>query len=103
MPNSFFPPLLLCALLGASSPAADVEIVEKLALPESHSLNWVRANTQPAGKNTWNWELSDDAWRAAVREKGEGKSQECSFHLWIPEGIDGVRGVVVATGHGSGT
>ena len=94
--------LLLCGLFRASAPAADVEISEKLELPESHSLNWVRANTQPASAKTWDWKLTDDQWRAAVKEKGEGKPQECSFHLWIPEGIQSVRGVVVATGHGSG-
>jgi hypothetical protein len=83
--------------------AADIEISEKLSLPESHSLNWVRANTQPPAASTWHWKLSDDEWRAAVKEKGEGKSQECSFHLWIPEGIETVRGTVAITGHGSGT
>jgi hypothetical protein len=94
--------LVFCAFFAASAVAADLEITEKLMLPESHSLNWVRANTQPANAKTWNWKLSDDKWRAAVKAKGEGKSQECSFHLWVPEGIEFVRGVVVATGHGSG-
>lgn len=91
-----------CCLWSASVSAADVEISEKLALPECHSLNWVRANTQPPSTRTWDWKLTDDEWRAAVKEKGAGKLQECSFHLWIPEGIEFVRGVVVATGHGSG-
>jgi hypothetical protein len=94
--------LALCSLLQASVSAADIEISEKPALPESHSLNWVRAHTQPATTKTWDWKLADDQWRAAVKEKGAGKLQECSFHLWIPAGIQSVRGVVVATGHGSG-
>jgi len=91
-----------CCLFRAAVPAADIEISEKLSLPESHSLNWVRANTQPANVKAWDWKLSDEQWREAVEKKGAGSSQECSFHLWIPDGIEYVRGVVVATGHGSG-
>ncbi|MGC3966062.1 MAG: hypothetical protein QM775_01425 [Pirellulales bacterium] len=60
---------LLVALLGGTvvgtaSAADDVEILETLSLPESHSLNWVKANTQPAGVKTWNWSLTDDQWRS---------------------------------------
>jgi len=99
----FVPTIVIYSFLAASLSAADVEISETISLPESHSLNWVRGKTQPADVKTWDWKLTDEQWRAAVKEKGEGKRQECSFHLWVPEDIEFVRGVVVATGHGSGS
>jgi hypothetical protein len=39
----------------------------------------------------WNWKLSDDEWRAAVAQKGEGKREEVKFDLWLPEGLETVK------------
>ncbi len=104
--------------------AADIELSETVQLPECHSIGWVRANagvkSQGAGnlildeakwgtpapgqviEQHWDWKLTDEQWRAAVREKGEGKLEDVRFDLWVPEAVGTVRGVVVMTGHGSG-
>jgi hypothetical protein len=119
----FLLPILLCAprtLLQAS----DLELSEMIPLHESHSLGWVSANLQAkdtkswdgvldearwgapspqqvVGRN-WDWKISDQQWAAAVKEKGEGKQEDVSFDLWLPDGLAIVRGVVVMSGHGSG-
>ncbi len=104
--------------------AADIELSETVQLPECHSIGWVRANAGVKGQGAgnlildeakwgtpapgqvveqhWDWKLTDEQWRAAVREKGEGKREDVRFDLWVPEGVGTVRGVVVMTGHGSG-
>ena len=119
--------LLLAAIFGSltlSVPAADIEITETLQLPECHSLGWVRANAGVKGQGAgnlildeakwgtpapgqvieqhWDWKLTDEQWRDAVKQKGEGKREDVKFDLWIPDGIGTVRGIVTITGHGSG-
>lgn len=104
--------------------AADVQHTETLQLPESHSIGWVNANVQAkdskswdgvldeakwgtpspqqiVGRN-WDWKISDQQWAEAVKQKGEGKSEEVTFELWLPEGVDVAKGIVVMSGHGSG-
>jgi hypothetical protein len=107
--------------------AADIELTETLQLPECHSLGWVnawvRADPQAKGKGwdgvldelkwgspspkqvlerNWDWNVTDDQWREAVKQRGEGKSEDVKFDLWVPEGLDSVKGIVVISGHGSG-
>ena len=118
----FLYPLLLVSLPGLH--AADIELTETLQLSECHSLSWVRANTQAKDQKNWdgvldelkwgtpspqqlivrNWDLkvSDEQWREAVRQKGEGKKEEVKFDLWLPGEIAAVKGIVVISGHGSG-
>ena len=116
-------PVLLCAPLTLLQ-AADLELSETVPLPESHSLGWVSANLQSkdtkswdgvldearwgapspqqvVGRN-WDWKISDQQWASAVKEKGEGKQEDVKFDLWLPDGLEVVRGVVVMSGHGSG-
>lgn len=93
-------------------------------LPGCHSIGWVSANVQ--GKDTtgwngvldeakwgtpspqqavsrnWDWKISEAAWASAVQQKGEGAREEVRFQLWLPDGIDVARGIVVMSGHGSG-
>jgi hypothetical protein len=119
--------LLFCAFFAALQPrsvAADLEISEAVQLPECHSIGWVRANAGVKGQGTnvildevkwgtpaagrvieqhWDWKLEDAQWREMVAEKGEGKKEEVTFDLWLPEKVGTVRGVVVMSGHGSGT
>jgi hypothetical protein len=93
-------------------------------LPECHSLGWVSANVQTKDTKSWNgvldearwgtpdpqqvvsrnwdWKVSDEQWREAVKQKGEGKREEVAFDLWLPEGIESVKGIVIMSGHGSG-
>ncbi len=93
-------------------------------LPECHSLGWVSANVQSKDTKSWNgvldeakwgtpdpqqvvsrnwdWKVSDEQWRETVKQKGEGKREEVAFDLWLPEGIESVKGIVVMSGHGSG-
>jgi len=93
-------------------------------MPECHSLGWVSANVQSKDTKSWNgvldeakwgtpdpqqvvsrnwdWKVSDEQWREAVKQKGEGKREEVAFDLWLPEGIESVKGIVVLSGHGSG-
>jgi hypothetical protein len=120
-------PLRFLAFLASFSPlrAADIEISQPLTLSESNSLWWVRTNLiakdqkqwdwkldeakwgtpsgEQGGQYNWDWKIDDAQWRAAVAEKGEGKKQECTFDLWIPEGAPVVKGMVVMSGHGSGS
>jgi len=93
-------------------------------LPDCHSISWVNANVrsrdmtiwngvldeakwgtpsadQVVGRN-WDWKISDEQWREAVKQKGEGQREEVKFELWSPDGIPTLRGVVVISGHGSG-
>lgn len=93
-------------------------------LPECHSLGWVSANVQSKDTKSWNgvldeakwgtpdpqqavtrnwdWKVSDDQWREAVKQKGEGQREEVRFDLWLPDDIGTARGIVVMSGHGSG-
>lgn len=108
----------------ATAAGADIEISEMLQLPECHSIGWVRANAGVKGQGAgniildeakwgtpapgqvveqhWDWQLSDDQWREAVKLKGEGKREDVKFDLWVPDGIGTARGIVAITGHGSG-
>ncbi len=83
-------------------------------LPECHSLGWVSANVQSKDTKSWNgvldeakwgtpdpqqvvsrnwdWKVSDEQWREAVKQKGEGKREEVAFDFWLPEGIESVKG-----------
>lgn len=92
--------------------------------PECHSLGWVSANVQSKDTKSWNgvldeakwgtpspqqavtrnwdWKVSDDQWREAVKQKGEGHREEVRFDLWLPDDIGTARGIVVMSGHGSG-
>ena len=114
--------LLLVSLPGLH--AADIDLTETLQLSECHSLSWVRANTQAKDQKNWDcvldelkwgtpspqqlvvrnwdWKVSDEQWREAVRQKGEGKKEEVKFDLWLPGEIAAVKGIVVISGHGSG-
>lgn len=100
----------LAALPGAepkSTPASplaagDLELSETIPLPQCHSISWVRANTQPAGLKTWDWQLDEAQWKQAVQQKGEGQREDTTFDLWVPGGIEYVKGIVVISGHGSG-
>lgn len=118
----------LSVSLGVMAPlvalAADLELCETNLLPECHSIGWVKANLQEKGPKAWNgvldearwgtpspqqlvsrnwdWGVTDASWREAVKAKGEGKREETSFSLWIPEGVECVKGLVVMSGHGSG-
>ncbi len=93
-------------------------------LPECHSLGWVSANVQSKDTKSWNgvldeakwgtpspqqavtrnwdWKVSDEQWREAVKQKGEGKREEVKFDLWLPDDVGIARGIVVMSGHGSG-
>src|SRR6266436_3310260 len=124
-------PLLTALLLFIAANAAplpvrgaELELSETLQLPECHSLGWVRANAGVKGQSGgelildeatwgkpapgqiveqhWDWKLTDEEWRAAVAQKGEGKKEEVKFDLWLPEEIGVARGIVVISGHGSG-
>lgn len=93
-------------------------------LPASHAIGWVGANVssrdtkswdgvldeakwgtpspeQVVSRN-WDWKIGDEAWAAAVKEKGEGAREEVRFDLWLPEGVAVAKGMVVMSGHGSG-
>jgi hypothetical protein len=93
-------------------------------LPQCHSLGWVSANVPSKDSHGWNgvldeakwgtpspeqlvarnwdWKISDDAWREAVKQKGEGAREEVKFDLWLPAALPVVKGIVVMSGHGSG-
>lgn len=115
----------LCAVSSLGTlVAADLELCETRPLPECHSIGWVKANLQEKGakgwdgvldearwgtpspqqrvSRNWDWDVSDARWREAVREKGEGKKEDTVFNLWVPDGVETVRGVVAMSGHGSG-
>jgi hypothetical protein len=119
---AFLASMLLASRAGLQ--AADITLTETLQLPASHSLGWVRANTLPKDQKgwdgvldeakwgtpspqqivdrNWDWKITDDQWTAAVKQKGEGKREEVKFDLWVPDGVDVVKGIVVMSGHGSG-
>ncbi len=107
--------------------AADQEFTETIQLPECHSIGWVSAwmktdplsrsngwngvldevkwgtpSTQQLVSRKWDWAISDAQWREAVKQRGEGKREDVTFSLWIPEGTEAVKGVIVISGHGSG-
>lgn len=113
--------ILLC---NAVAFAADIELSETLQLPECHSIGWVQAKMQVRNQKgwdgvldeakwgtpspqqvvarNWDWKVTDEQWRLAVQEKGEGKREEVKFDLWIPDGVETVKGIVAISGHGSG-
>ena len=112
-----------CLFSCGVSLAADKEFSETIQLPECHSIGWVRANTGVKGQKAWDgkldeakwgtpspiqvvernwaWKLDEAQWKDAVKLKGEGKKEETSFQLWIPDGPP-IKGIVVISGHGSG-
>jgi len=117
--------LSLCVVLSLDTlSAADLELCETNQLPLCHSIGWVKANVPETGQKgwdgvldearwgtpssqqlvsrNWNWAVSDERWREVVREKGEGKKEDTVFNLWVPDGVETVKGVVVMSGHGSG-
>lgn len=93
-------------------------------LPECHSIGWVSANVpskdtrswdgvldeakwgtpspQQVVARNWDWKITDEQWREAVKQKGEGQREEVKFDFWLPEGLPVVKGIVVMSGHGSG-
>jgi hypothetical protein len=108
----------------ARTVAGGTEWSDFAQLPASHAIGWVGANVstrdtkswdgvldeakwgtpspdQVVSRN-WDWKISDEAWAAAVKEKGEGAREEVRFDLWLPEGGAVVKGMVVMSGHGSG-
>jgi hypothetical protein len=114
--------LLLAPL--AALHATDIELTETVNLPECHSVNWVRdwvkdhpelvgagweqlhdaskpAAEKPAPRS-WVWNISEAQWREAVKQKGEGKREEVKLQLWLPAGVEVIKGVVAISGHGSG-
>jgi hypothetical protein len=114
-----FTVMLLAAVRGA-----DIELTETLQLPECHSIGWVRANTQVKDQKgwdgvldeakwgkpspqqlvarNWDWKVTDEQWREAVQQKGEGKKEDVKFDLWMPSDIPHAKGIVAISGHGSG-
>ncbi len=112
----------------AATQSPDLELSETLQLPECHSIGWVnawvKANPQARGRQgwdgvvdkakwgvpspqqlvvrDWDWQLTDEQWRQAVKQKGEGKKEDVKFDLWLPGNIAHARGIVVISGHGSG-
>lgn len=115
---------LLLSTLSNRVSAVDIQVSEVVQLPECHSISWVNANIQskdtkswdgvldearwgtPSPQQTvgrnWDWKITDADWARAVQEKGEGKREDVKLELWLPEGVECVRGVVVLSGHGSG-
>jgi hypothetical protein len=93
-------------------------------LPECHSLGWVSTHVKSKDARSWNgildearwgtpspqqvlsrnwdWQVSDQQWREAVKQQGEGQREEVAFDLWLPNAVGVVKGVVVISGHGSG-
>lgn len=87
------PLLALCSPVALV--AAELELCETNQLPECHSIGWVKANVNVTGQSGWDgvldearwgtpspqqrvsrdwgWKVTDERWRQAVREKGEGK------------------------------
>jgi hypothetical protein len=63
---------------------------------------WGTPSPDQVVSRNWDWKISDEAWAAAVKEKGEGSREEVRFDLWLPEGLAVVKGMVVMSGHGSG-
>lgn len=93
-------------------------------LSECHSIGWVNAHVraknalrwdgvldeakwgtpspQQAISRDWNWNITAAQWREAVKQKGEGRHDEVTFDLWLPNDVPVIRGIVVISGHGSG-
>lgn len=109
---------------GSGLRAADLELTETVRLPECHSIGWVGAHVrnkdsggwdgvldearwgtpspQQVVARNWDWKVTGEQWRAAVKQQGEGPREAVTFSLWVPEGVAKVQGVVVISGHGSG-
>ena len=119
--------LTLLSVLPAMLHAVDMELTETVQLPECHSIGWVRAwvkaDPQARGRGwdgvldevrwgvpspqqlvvrNWDWSITDEQWRQAVQQRGEGKREDVKFDLWIPHGVNVVKGIVTISGHGSG-
>ncbi|MGE9291947.1 MAG: hypothetical protein ACQKBT_13185 [Puniceicoccales bacterium] len=115
---------IFLVLMVNSVAGEDLGISETVELPISHSLGWVRKNLQPSDQPVWdgvldeekwgtpskkqaiarNWEipLSDEEWEALVASKEPAPLEEVKYDLWIPEGKEGIRGVVAISAHGTG-
>ena len=63
---------------------------------------WGTPSPQQVVARNWDWKITDEQWREAVKQKGEGQREEVKFDLWLPEGLPVVKGIVVMSGHGSG-
>jgi len=97
--------ILVAALLlipPAALDAADLELTESIQLAECHSLGWARNNSNQASQKTGAWVVDPVLWKQAVEKKGEGKKEDTTFALWLPDGIEYAKGIVVISGHGSG-
>ncbi len=111
----------------AAVQAAEINLSETLQLPECHSIGWVSAwiKADPTAKGSgwngvideakwgtpspdqivarnWDWKITEAQWAAAVQLRGEGKRQDVKFDLWIPDGVEVVKGIIVLSAHGSG-
>lgn len=104
--------------------AGDIALEQTVPLSMSHSIGWVRTNapgvSDPGWNGTldeakwgtpspqqivsrvWSWKPTDGQWESLVKEKGEAPREDVRFELWIPEGLETVRGIVATSGHGSG-
>jgi pimeloyl-ACP methyl ester carboxylesterase len=123
--TTFLAALLLMPM--AALDPADITLSETLQLPDCHSIGWVNAwvkadpaaigqgwdgvldetkwgtpSLQQTMERNWDWKITDEQWAAAMEQKGEGKREEVKFDLWVPGGVDVVKGIVVMSGHGSG-
>jgi hypothetical protein len=63
---------------------------------------WGVPSPQQVVVRNWDWDIADEQWRHAVQERGEGKREDVEFNLWIPDGVNVVKGIVTISGHGSG-
>jgi hypothetical protein len=114
--------------LFAADKKPDIQLSETLSLPECHGIGWVIAwvkndpklkdqktwdgildeakwgvpSPQQVVARKWDWKITDDEWREAVQQRGEGKREDVKFDLWLPGDIEYAKGIVVISGHGSG-
>jgi predicted esterase len=87
----------------AASGADDIELTETVPVAMSHRMDFVRQHGSPEALKAGVWRVDPALWQAAVAKVGEGPKEDVTFHLWLPAGIDVVRGAVAITGHGAGT
>jgi outer membrane receptor protein involved in Fe transport len=43
--------------------------------------------SEVTGRVVLDWKISDDAWREAVKQRGEGPLDEVAFDIWVPDGV----------------
>ncbi len=95
--------LLVVLLLALPARSADIEVTETVPLSLSHSIGWVLKHAKPASDALGAWNVTDERWEEAVKATGEAEKENVTFDLWIPDGIGVAKGIVVVSGHGSGT